>query len=130
MGLIMCYVCGSPVLGTVAVHDGTGNRHVACPKDSKSDVTSDLPPKPDIGDLIEKLVTATVRLYMLCDRKAELAKPKTSMTLQESASRVEEMRKLMADDIELCKTRAQLRGEINRALGGAGDSVKLYGRAT
>lgn len=72
----------------------------------------------DIGLLIEQLAIANVKLFQLCNKKVDAAAGKLSAAA---------MQQLAADDLDLCKLRARLRGEINKALGSHGDSVKSYG---
>jgi len=82
-----------------------------------------------IGQLIEELCIANIKLFNVCDKKAEIVKAPGDFTkseIVENASR----------DVELCKQRAQLKTAIDRAISHAIiagevdviDEVKQYGR--
>ena len=81
-----------------------------------------------IGQLIEELCVANIKLFGVCNKKAEIARSPGEFTKKEC---VENARR----DIELCKRRAQLKTTIDRALNDAiicGDTsvideVKQYG---
>lgn len=81
-----------------------------------------------IGELIEKLVIANLKLYDTCNDKAKAAKNPANFSKREL---VEIMRK----DIELCKQRAQLKNAIDRTLShsimkgelSVSEEVKQYG---
>lgn len=76
-----------------------------------------------IGELIEKLCIANLKLWAVCDQKAAY--------VDGGEASAEKLRDLMKKDLDLCKVRAQLRAEINARLGGyQGDNVKSYGRTT
>lgn len=69
---------------------------------------------------IERLVTATIKLYNVCEKKAKVA----NGTLDLSK---EELEELMRQDIDLCRQRGALKNAINKALGQASQEVKRYG---
>jgi len=82
-----------------------------------------------IGQLIEELCIANIKLFSVCDKKAEIAKNPGDFSKKEivqNASR----------DVELCKRRAQLKTAIDQAISSAiiaGEvdvitEVKQYGR--
>ncbi len=76
-------------------------------------------PSEGIGELIERLMIANMKLWAVCDKKANAANMSQ-----------EDLRVLVADDLNLCKSRAAIRAEINRRLGSAsGETVKHYGAA-
>lgn len=62
-----------------------------------------------IGELIEKLAIANIKLFEICDKKADIAKDPSQFS---KAEMVEVMRK----DIELCKQRAALKTAIDKKL--------------
>jgi len=70
----------------------------------------------NIGELIEKLAIANIKLYEVCDLKAKA----DTMT-------AEQLREMARKDVALCQERARLKNELNRLLGGTGDEVKSYG---
>jgi hypothetical protein len=80
-------------------------------------------PKPSEGtaELIERLIVANVKLYMVCDEKARLA--------ADPGATKEALRANAAKDVALCKSRAAIRTDLNARLGGeaSGESVKQYG---
>ncbi len=75
-------------------------------------------PSEGIGELIERLMIANMKLWAVCDKKANAANMSQ-----------EDLRVLVSDDLNLCKSRAAIRAEINKRLGGvvSGESVKSYG---
>jgi len=74
------------------------------------------------GELIDKLSTVTIKLYKLCDDKIDMSKYPENYS-------VGEINSLAERDIELCKQRAKLKGEIDRLLMGkyASEEIKAYG---
>lgn len=60
-----------------------------------------------IAEQIEKLATATIKLYFVCDKKADAAKNPDKYSQ-------EELEEIARQDIELCKQRAQLKGSIDK----------------
>lgn len=74
----------------------------------------------NIGELIEKLCIANIKLYMLCDKKVDMAADPLKYSKEEIAA-------LLSKDIALCKERASLKSEINKILGAGGEEVKMYG---
>ncbi len=78
-------------------------------------------PSEGIGELIERLMIANMKLWAVCDKKANAA----NMTQ-------EDLRVLVADDLNLCKSRAAIRAEINRRLGQpvSSETVKHYGESS
>lgn len=62
-----------------------------------------------IGELIEKLCIANIKLFKVCDDKAKIADNPADFSKTEI---VEVMRK----DINLCKQRAQLKNAIDRTV--------------
>lgn len=83
-----------------------------------------------IGQLIEELCIANIKLFNVCDRKAEIAMRPADFSKKDC---VENARQ----DIALCKRRAQLKSAIDKALHDAiisGDTlvieeVKQYGNS-
>lgn len=73
-----------------------------------------------IGELIEKLAIANIKLFNVCDEKANAA-------ADPSAYSKEQLVDLMKKDIALCKERASLKSELDRLLGDGGVEVKMYG---
>ncbi len=81
-----------------------------------------------IGQLIEELCIANIKLFGVCNRKADIANNPGDFTKKDC---VENFRR----DIELCKRRAQLKTAIDREINDAiisGDTsvideVKQYG---
>ncbi len=72
-----------------------------------------------IGELIERLCIANLKLWAVCDKKANAANMSQ-----------EDLRVLVTDDLNLCKSRAAIRAEINRRLGTtSGETVKHYAEA-
>lgn len=76
---------------------------------------------PSMGELVEKLAIANLKLFEVCSQKDELASG--ILSPEESVS-------LAKKDIELCRERAKLKSEINRAFYGrsAIEEVKNYGK--
>ncbi len=82
-----------------------------------------------IGQLIEELCIANIKLFNVCDTKAAIAANPGDYTKKDC---VENARQ----DIALCKRRAQLKNAIDRAISDAIisrdtsviDEVKQYGR--
>lgn len=81
-----------------------------------------------IGQLIEELCIANIKLFNVCDTKAAIAAKPADFSKKDC---VENARR----DIELCKRRAQLKNAIDRAINDAIiagetsviDEVKQYG---
>lgn len=81
-----------------------------------------------IGQLIEDLAIANIKLYMLCDMKADVAANPDNYSK-------EAIVKMNAQDIALCKRRAQLKSRIDSALSqaiikgemGVVEEIKRYG---
>lgn len=81
-----------------------------------------------IGQLIEDLCIANVKLYEICDMKKDIADNPENYTKRQMAD-------VMAKDIQLCQRRAQLKTSIDRTLESAiidgrldvVDEVKSYG---
>jgi hypothetical protein len=65
-----------------------------------------------IGQLIEELCVANIKLFMVCDKKADAAKSPEKYTKKE-------LQKIMAQDIALCKRRAQLKSRIDKVVSDA-----------
>lgn len=76
-----------------------------------------------LAELIERLVIDNIKLYMVCERKAQLLK---DPFVKDQAEKLAEN---MAQDVALCKARALIRKELNERLGqpASGESVKNYG---
>ena len=74
-------------------------------------------PSEGIGELIERLMIANLKLWAVCDKKANAANMSQ-----------EDLRVLVSDDLNLCKSRAAIRAEINKRLGSvvSGETVKHY----
>jgi hypothetical protein len=75
----------------------------------------------NVAEDIEKLVISNIKLYMVCEKKAQVA----NGTLDLSK---EELESLMKQDIDLCRQRGALKNAINKALGQAPQEVKRYGQ--
>lgn len=81
-----------------------------------------------IGELIEKLIIANVKLYNICDEKSRMADSPENYTKSDMA-------RVMGADIELCKQRAALKRKIDAEVNSAIidgrtdviDEVKNYG---
>ena len=81
-----------------------------------------------IGELVEKLSIANIKLYEVCDKKADIAREPGSFSKQEIVD-------VLRRDIELCKQRAMLKKAIDNAVNQAImdgrtsviDEVKSYG---
>ena len=81
-----------------------------------------------IGELIEKLAIANIKLFTVCDKKADMAASPSDFSKQEMAE-------VMRADIELCKQRGSLKKQIDKAINDAIikgeasviDEVKSYG---
>jgi hypothetical protein len=74
----------------------------------------------NVAEDIERLVTATIKLYMVCEKKGKVANGSLDLTK-------EELVELMKQDIDLCKQRGALKNSINKALGLTPMEVKRYG---
>ena len=75
-----------------------------------------------VGEMIEKLCIANIKLFNICDKKANIVKDPDSYSKEEIV-RVLEM------DIELCKTRGRLKSQIDSEILGAEaiEEIKNYG---
>ncbi len=81
-----------------------------------------------IGQLIEELCVANIKLFEVCNTKAEIAKRPADFTKKQMSENARR-------DIELCKRRAQLKSSIDKKLSDAIlsgdisviDEVKQYG---
>jgi len=75
-----------------------------------------------LGELIEKLCIANIKLYDACNKKANIVKDPRSFSK-------EEIVRVLEIDIELCKTRGRLKSEIDRQMMGsdAVEEIKNYG---
>jgi len=82
-----------------------------------------------IGELIEKLCTATIKLYNVCETKADIAAHPAKYSKEQI---VENNRQ----DIELCRLRSQLKNQIDKIInrtilqqeGSVIEEVKRYGQ--
>lgn len=74
---------------------------------------------PSMGELVEKLAIANLKLFEVCSEKDKLINNNSNIDTTLLAKK----------DIELCKERAQLKSEINRAFYGrsAIEEIKNYG---
>jgi len=75
----------------------------------------------NIGELIEKLAIANIKLFNLCDLKAAMAKNPDSYTKQEMAE-------VFNKDVTLCNQRGALKNKINKFFGVQEAEVKSYGK--
>lgn len=78
-----------------------------------------------VGELIEKLVIANIKLYHLKDKQAEAVKE-----IANPHKPTEHYLDLLKQDIELCQARARLRREIDRRLDSSTPTyanIKHYG---
>ena len=62
-----------------------------------------------IGQLIEELCVANIKLFMLCDEKAAMANSPGDYSKKD-------MTRVMKQDVLLCKRRAQLKSKIDKEL--------------
>ena len=62
-----------------------------------------------LGELVEKLCIANIKLFNVCDKKADAAKNPSSYSKEEIVA-------IMKKDIELCKQRASLKNEIDKEI--------------
>lgn len=74
----------------------------------------------NLGELVEKLAIANIKLYNLCDLKTDMSKNPADYTKEQLVT-------LMEQDIKLCKERAKLKNAINKTVGLDGDEIKRYG---
>ena len=81
----------------------------------------------DVADLVEKLGIANLKLYEVCNKKAELGRQPTPQSQLETEVFAQASAENMRQDVELCKLRASLKNQINAAFGFVQD-VKLYGK--
>ena len=75
-----------------------------------------------LGELVEKLCISNIKLFGICDTKADMAKNPGDYSKEDMAA-------VMAKDIMLCKERAALKSEINKLFYGdqAIEEIKNYG---
>jgi len=75
-----------------------------------------------LGELIEKLCIANIKLYNVCNEKADMATNPSNYSK-------EEMARVMQKDIELCKQRGSIKSKIDKILMGenAIEEIKKYG---
>ena len=75
----------------------------------------------DLGELIEKLCVANIKLFKVCDMKAAMSENPGKFSKQEILDN-------MAADIYLCTLRASLKNKINAVLGNiVPREIKNYG---
>lgn len=65
-----------------------------------------------IGNLIEQLSVANTKLFELCNKKHEITNSPENFSKEDMVALIEK-------DIELCKTRANLKNKIDETLNGA-----------
>ncbi len=76
-----------------------------------------------IAELIERLVIANLKLFAVCEEKKRL------VDLEQSGQPVDQHELLdnIRKDLDLCRSRAAIRAEINKRLGSfSGEVVKTY----
>ena len=75
-----------------------------------------------LGEMIEKLCIANIKLFNVCDEKADMAKNPGEYTKADMA-------RVMSQDIELCKQRGKLKSAIDKLLMGSDaiEEIKNYG---
>ena len=73
----------------------------------------------NLGELIEKLCIANIKLYNICDLQVAMSKNPADYTKEEIVQAMEK-------DIILCRERAQLKNTINTTMGFKGEEVKMY----
>lgn len=109
-----------------------------------------------IAELIERLAVAAFKGEALCDDAKRLAavrgeetsrcvcqiiadnralwdiKERQAIAIREQEQSPDVLRELLIRDLELCKSRAAIRAELNRRLGSevSGESVKRYGQSS
>lgn len=74
----------------------------------------------NLGEMVEKLCIANIKLYNLCDLKTDMSKNPADYTKEQLVT-------LMEQDIQLCKERAKLKNIINKSVGIEGEEIKRYG---
>lgn len=82
-----------------------------------------------IGQLIEELCIANIKLFNVCNTKADIARSPGNYTKKDCVDNARQ-------DIALCKRRAQLKNAIDQAINDAIisrdtsviDEIKQYGR--
>lgn len=75
----------------------------------------------DIGEVVEKLAIANIKLYNICDEKADASRNPDKYTK-------EDLVRIMAQDIALCKERANLKNAIRTFHGQGLSEIKSYGK--
>jgi hypothetical protein len=75
----------------------------------------------NIGEDIEKLITSTIKLYMVCEKKGKVADGTLDLSKPE-------LEGLMREDIALCRLRGELKNAINKAVGQTEQEIKRYGK--
>ncbi len=74
----------------------------------------------NLGEAVEKLCIANIKLYNLCDLKASMASSPGDYTK-------EQLVRVMEQDIKLCEERARLKNAINKTVGIESEEIKRYG---
>ena len=82
-----------------------------------------------LGELIEKLCVANIKLYHICNTKADIASNPANYSKEQMVANA-------AADIELCKQRGAIKKAIDKSINDAIitgetsiiDEVKQYGR--
>ncbi len=80
-------------------------------------------PSEGIAELLERLVIANLKLFAVCEEKKRL------VGLEQSGQPVDQHELLdnIKKDLDLCRSRAAIRAEINKRLGSfSGEVVKTY----
>lgn len=72
----------------------------------------------DPADLIEKLIVANIKLYLVKDAQ------------QRALKEGDPLRDLVQKDLDLCRLRGQLKNALNQALGSHTADVKMYGESS
>src|SRR5438105_2084776 len=108
MKTMCCGYCNAPFVDpkSLALHE------------TRCQARPEPPPSSEgVAELVERLLIANLKLWEICKKKA------SSATVPDA-----ELRKLVQDDLDLCKSRAAIRAEINARLGceRSGESVKHY----
>jgi hypothetical protein len=76
---------------------------------TRREILKEWAPLYDIGELLDKLVIVNKKLYEVCNKKADMVKDPSLYTKMDAIN-------LLANDLELCKTRAALKNQIKQTI--------------
>ena len=75
----------------------------------------------NLGELVEKLCIANIKLYNICEKKTQAAENPAGFSK-------DELIEIMRQDISLCRDRAALKNAINKTAGmNVAEEIKRYG---